>query len=111
MQTSGAIHEPFVPDFVANTGIETHRSGFGRCAKSEANQPDRGLTQVDRLVAILDWVVHASRVLAIASRNRGLCLAIISRPLRQRRDCFGETPKVRAGLAYTRDACATQKRL
>src|SRR5205823_9460503 len=34
-------------------------------------------------------VAHASRVLAMTSRHRGLFC----------KDCFGETPKVRAGLA------------
>ena len=43
-------------------------------------------------------VAHASRVLANPSRVRGLF-----------EDRFGVTPKVRAGLAYTRDACATRQ--
>src|SRR5438105_734248 len=42
------------------------------------------------------WVAHASRVLAMTSRHRGLL----------RRNYFGETPKVRAGLAFARKTCA-----
>src|SRR4029077_7439311 len=41
-------------------------------------------------------VAHASRVLAMTSRHRGLL----------RKDCFGETPKVRAGLALGQETRA-----
>jgi len=41
-------------------------------------------------------VAHVCRVLAMTSRHRGLL----------RKNCFGETPKVRAGLAFARETRA-----
>jgi hypothetical protein len=47
-------------------------------------------------IATVFRVAHASRVLAMTSRRRGL----------PEKDCFDETPKVRAGLALARETRA-----
>src|SRR6266480_558329 len=97
---SATITGPFVRgptsgSYRTNLNRDYQRECFFGERGSWGYGPDKGCRKSDSVLQQYAWVAHASRVLAIASRNRGLSLTVKigSAICIVRKDCFGETPK------------------